>query len=65
MGLIKNIKPEDLIDEIKHYTICKKISNNDFSFDEIKNNTIDIINNKSQSDICFYSFIGATLLNRF
>ena len=65
MGLIKNVKPEDLIDEIKHYNICKKISNDDFSFDEIKNNTINIINNKSQSDICFYSFIGATLLNRF
>ena len=63
MGLIKNVKPEDLIE--KYYNICKKISNNDFSFDEIKNNTIDIINNKTQSDICFYSFIGATLLNRF
>ena len=63
MGLIKNVKPEDLIE--KYYNICKKISNNDFSFDEIKNNTSDIINNKTQSDICFYSFIGATLLNRF
>ncbi len=63
MGLIKNVKPEDLIE--KYYNICKKISNNDFSFDEIKNNTMDIISNKSQSDICFYSFIGATLLNRF
>jgi hypothetical protein len=65
MGLIKDIKPEDLIDEVKHYEICKNISNNDFSFDEIKDNTMNIINNKSQPDICFYSFIGATLLNRF
>jgi len=32
MGLIKDIKPEDLIDEVKHYEICKKISNNDFSY---------------------------------
>jgi hypothetical protein len=65
MGLIKNIKPEDLIDEVKHYEICKNISHNDFSFDIIKDNTINIIKNKSQSDICFYSFIGSTLLNRF
>ena len=65
MGLIKDIKPDDLIDEVKHYEICMNISHNDFSFDIIKENTINIINNKSQSDICFYSFIGSTLLNRF
>ena len=65
MGLIKDIKSEDLIDEVKHYEICMNISHNDFSFDIIKDNTINIINNKSQSDICFYSFIGSTLLNRF
>ena len=65
MRLIKDIKPEDLIDETKHYEICMNISHNDFSFDIIKDNTINIIKNKSQSDICFYSFIGSTLLNRF
>jgi hypothetical protein len=65
MGLIKDVKPEDLIDEVKHYEICKNISNNDFSFDEIKQNTEHIINKKTGVDICFYSFIGATLLNRF
>lgn len=65
MRLIKDIKPEDLIDEAKHYEICMNISHNDFSFDIIKENTLNIIKNKSQSDICFYSFIGASLLNRF
>ena len=65
MRIINNIKPEDLIDEVKHYEICKIISNNDFSFETIINNTVNIINNKSQSDICFFSFIGAALLNRF
>jgi len=66
MGLLKNnIKTDDLIDTNKHFEICKFISNNDVSFDEIKDNSIDIIKQKSISDICFYSFIGAMLLNRF
>jgi len=66
MNLItKDIKPEELIDEIKHYDICKKISNNDVSFDEIKNDTLKIINCKTISDICFYSFIGSSLINRY
>ena len=66
MNLItKDIKPEELIDEIKHYDICKKISNNDVSFDEIKNDTLKIINQKTISDICFYSFIGSSLINRY
>lgn len=66
MGLLnKEIKPENLIDESKHFEICKFISNNDVSFDEIKTNTLEIIKNKTLSDVCFYSFIGASLLNRF
>jgi len=63
--LEEKIKPEDLIDETKHYEICKKISNNDVSFDEIKEDTLKIIENKTIADICFYSFIGAALINRF
>ena len=66
MGVIdKTLKAENLIDVEKHYEICKKISNNDVSFDEIKNHTISILNNKTISDIVFYSFIGASLLNKF
>ena len=66
MNLLKEeIKPEELIDEGKHYEICKRISNKDFSFDEIKNDTITIINEKSIADVCFYTFIGASLINRY
>jgi hypothetical protein len=66
MNLIEEkIKPEDLIDETKHYDICKKISNNDVSFDEIKEDSLKIIEHKTIADICFYSFIGAALINRF
>lgn len=66
MGAIKkNVKPEDLIDIERHYEICKKISNNDVSFDEIKEHTVNIHKTKSIPDIIFYSFIGSTLLNRF
>jgi hypothetical protein len=64
MGINK-FKVDDLIDEEKHYSICKNISNNDVSFDEIKSDTLKIINNNTISDICFYSFIGASLLNNF
>lgn len=66
MGILNmDIKPDILIDELKHYEVCKNISNNDVSFDEIKDNTLTIINKKTISDICFYSFIGAALLNKF
>ena len=66
MGIIDTkLKPENLIDVEKHYEICKKISNNDVSFDEIKEHTINILDNKHISDIVFYSFIGASLLNKF
>ena len=66
MGIIgKNIKPEDLVDIEKHYEVCKTISKNDVSFEEIKEHTITTYNNNSISDICFHSFIGSMLINRF
>ena len=66
MGIIgTDVKPEELVDIEKHYEVCKTISKNDVSFDEIKEHTISILNNKTISDIVFYSFIGSTLLNRF
>jgi len=66
MGIIGNdIKPEELVDIEKHYEVCKTISKNDVSFDEIKNHTISILNNKSIANIVFHSFIGSTLINRF
>jgi len=66
MGIIGNdVKPEELVDIEKHYEVCKNISKNDVSFDEIKNHTISILNNQTISDIVFHSFIGSTLINRF
>jgi len=66
MGIIgDDIKPEELVDIEKHYEVCKTISKNDVSFDEIKNHTISILENNSISDIVFHSFIGSTLINRF
>jgi hypothetical protein len=65
MKLLKNdIKPETLINEDIHYDICKKISNNDISFDEINNHTLFIINNDIISWITFYSFYGSFLFNK-
>jgi hypothetical protein len=66
MGIIgTDVKPEELVDIEKHYEVCKTISKNDVSFDEIKDHTISIHNNKSISDITFHSFIGSSLINRF
>jgi hypothetical protein len=66
MGIVdKKLKPENLVDIEKHYEVCKKISNNDVSFEEIKNHTNNILENNHITDITFYSYIGANLLNRF
>lgn len=66
MGIIgRNIKLEELADIEKHYEVCKTISKNDVSFEEIKEHTVTIYNNNAISDICFFSFIGSTILNRF
>ena len=57
---INNIK---LSDKETHYKFCKLVSSNDISYEEIKNHTQQIIDNKIISWICFYSFIGSFLLN--
>jgi hypothetical protein len=64
MGIIKeNIDLELLNDKETHYNICKKISTNDVSFDEIKDHTENIINNNIISWITFYSFYGSFIFN--
>ena len=66
MNLIKSdINPEYLIDQDIHYDICKTVSSNDVSFDEIKSHHQYIIDNKLQSWICFYSFTGSFLFNKY
>jgi len=64
IGLIKeNLDPEHLLDQEHHYKICKKVSKNDVSFDEIQLHIEHIINNDIISWITFYSFYGSFLFN--
>ncbi len=63
MSIIK--KEYDLNDSKIHYDICKKISKNDISNDEILNHNNFIIENKLISTICNYSFMGSYFMNRY
>ncbi len=66
MNIIKSdIDPEYLIDQEIHYSVCKSVSKNDVSFDEIKIHHQYIIDSKILSWICFYSFTGSFLFNRY
>jgi hypothetical protein len=66
MNIIKNdIDPEKLIDQNTHYSICKQVSKNDVSFDDIKIHHEHILKYKMQSWICFYSFTGSFLFNQY
>jgi len=66
MNIIKDdINPENLIDQDTHYSICKQVSKNDVSFDDIKIHHDHILNYKMQSWICFYSFTGSFLFNQY
>ena len=66
MNLIKNnIDPELLIDHEIHYSICKKVSNNDVSFDDIQKHHEHILHYKIESWISFYSLSGSFLFNQF
>ena len=66
MDIIKtNIDPEYLIDQKFHYNICKKVSKNDVSFDLIQKHHQYIINNNGIGWVCFYSFVGSFLFNKY
>lgn len=65
MKLIKEIDIEKLLNQEFHYKLCKKISSNDVSFEEIKKHTSYIINNNIISYITFYSFYGSFLYNKY
>ena len=66
MDIIKsNIDPEYLIDQESHYKICKVVSKNDVSFDEIKLHHEYIFNSGIISWICFYSWTGSFLFNKY
>lgn len=65
MGVIENISKIDINDKKTHYKICKKISKNDISYQEIRNHNDYIINNKIISVICNYSFMGSYFMNKY
>jgi hypothetical protein len=60
-----NLEPEYLIDHEIHYNVCKTVSKNDVSFDEIKSHHQYIYDNNLISWICFYSFTGSFLFNKY
>ena len=47
------------------YEVCMLTRINDIAFNEIKNHSITIFKNSKITDVTFYSYIGASLLNRF
>jgi len=66
MDLIKaNIDPEYLIDQESHYKICKDVSKNDVSFEEIRNHHEYILKSGIISWICFYSWTGSFIFNKY
>ncbi len=66
MNILKEeIDIESLNEKEIHYSICIKISENDVSFDEIKNHSEEIIDKNIISWITFYSFIGSFIFNVF
>ena len=66
MDIIKSdIDPEYLIDQETHYKICKSVSKNDVSFDEIKLHHEYILKTNIISWVCFYSWTGSFLFNKY
>lgn len=65
MGIVKNITSKKLIDKELHYKICKKVSKNDISNEEISKHTQYIIDSEVNSWLSFYSFNGSYLYNKF
>ena len=66
MDIIKtDIDPELLINQDMHYSICKQVSKNDISFEDIKKHHEHILKYKIESWICFYSFVGSFLFNQY
>jgi|SaaInlStandDraft_2_1057019.scaffolds.fasta_scaffold13156_2 hypothetical protein len=59
----KELEKIDILDTNIHYQICKTITSNDVSFDEIFKQTKFIIDNKLISLVTFYSFMGSYFMN--
>ena len=65
MKLIKEFDIEKLLNQDFHYKICRTISTNDVSFEEIERHTSYIIDSDIISYITFYSLHGSFLYNKY
>lgn len=63
--LIDNITSENLVDRDLHYKICKLVSKNDISFNEILKSLKHIIDNECINFTCFYSLTGSYIFNDY
>ena len=61
----QNMNLQELVNYEIHFDICKKVSFNDVSFNEILKHHNYIIKSNSIGWICFYSFFGSFLFNKF
>jgi hypothetical protein len=60
----EDINPEYLLQKDVHYEVCKIVSKNDVSFNEIKSHHEHIVSLNCISWVCFYSFVGSFLFNK-
>lgn len=63
--IIKKLEPESLVDKQLHYDICRKVSDNDISYKDIKSHMRHVIDKKCISWIVYYSLTGSYLFNDF
>lgn len=63
-NLITKLTPENLVDKELHYKICKKVSNNDISFNQILMNIKHIVDSECINWVNFYSLIGSYIFNQ-
>lgn len=63
-NLIEKLTPNSLVDKGLHYKICKIVSKNDISFNQILANIKHIIDNNCINWVNFYSLIGSYIFNQ-
>lgn len=62
--LIDKLTSESLVDKDLHYRICKIVSKNDISFQQILKNIKHIVDNNCINWVNFYSLIGSYIFNQ-
>ena len=63
-NLIEKLTPNSLVDKELHYKICKIVSKNDISFNQILANIKHIVENNCINWVNFYSLIGSYIFNQ-